>query len=55
MTIINRRVLTGIRRILRTIATLLDKSASDCKSAVPNNGSAWTLDAFSHFLSKSFT
>jgi hypothetical protein len=55
MTVINSRVLTGTKRILRTIPTLFDKSASDCKSAVPNKGSVWTPDAFSHLLSKSFT
>ena len=54
-TVTNRRVLTGTQRILRTIPTLLDRSASDCKSAVPNKGSAGIADAFSHFFSKSFT
>ncbi|TPV99483.1 MAG: hypothetical protein USCAAHI_01080 [Beijerinckiaceae bacterium] len=54
-TAINRRVLTGTQRILRTIPTLSDKSARDCKSDVPNKGSAGTAAAFSHFYSNSFT
>ena len=55
MTVTDRRVLTGTVRMPRTTATLLDKSANDCKSGVPNKGSAGAPDAFSHFFSKSFT